>query len=382
MWCGCKQKFAQRTRFTFAGQFLILDFGIIVAENPLNYVRSSDMKNYIEFQSKKGTQKIGAGYPAFIIAEAGSNHDQKIEQALQLIDVAAESQADAVKFQLFTAEGLVGESSPHFAAVKKAEMPRKWIHQLVEHCEKRNILFMATPFDREAMDLLCEINSPIIKWASSETTNLPLLAYAATKQKAMVISTGMCDLADVQQAVTVMHECGNSNLSLLQCVSNYPTEPKDANLRVMDTLAQAFQCPVGFSDHSLGIALPLAAVARGATVIEKHFTLSRKLEGPDHSYAIEPHELKLMVQSIREVEASLGSPVKSLHALEIQYGRRDGFYAARDLKKGDRISESDVKIARPSHGIRQKYDSLVMGAVLKEPVAKDAPIQWKHLGWM
>lgn len=189
------------------------------------------MKSYIEIQTKNGSRKIGPDQPTFIIAEAGSNHDQKLDQAKELINVAADSGADAVKFQLFTAEGLVGKDSPHYAAVKKAEMPRTWMHDLLDHCAKKNILFMATPFDREAVDILCEIDSPIFKWASSETTNLPLLAYAATTKRPLLVSTGMCDLADIQQAVTVLDQCGNKNYALLQCVSNYPTDPKDVHLR-------------------------------------------------------------------------------------------------------------------------------------------------------
>lgn len=337
------------------------------------------MKSQINIALKSGTRIIGENQPTFIIAEAGSNHDQKIEQAKQLIDVAAASAADAVKFQLFTAEGLVGKDHPAYERVKKAEMPREWLHELVDYCEKKKILFMATPFDREAVDLLTEINTPLFKWASSETTNLPLLTYAAVQKKPILLATGMCDMADVQDAITVLNENRIEDIVLLQCVSVYPTEPKDVNLRVMDTFRQAFQYPIGLSDHSLGIGIPIAAVARGACVIEKHFTLSRNLKGPDHSYAIEPDELKQMVRHIREVEQALGSPVKKLHQEESLYGRRDGLYASRDLTAGTILQLEDISISRPAPGIRAKFLSLFNGAKLKASVAKGAPIKWEDL---
>lgn len=335
----------------------------------------------IEINLKSGKRSIGENFPTFIIAEAGSNHDQKIEQAKQLIDVAVASKADAVKFQLFKAEVLVGKKHAAFDAVKKAEMPREWLDELVEYCDRKGILFMATPFDHEAVDLLCKIETPVIKWASSETTNLPLLAYVASKKKPIFLSTGMCDLADVQNAITVLNRTGMDDIVLLQCVSNYPTEPKDVNLRVMDTFKQAFGYPVGFSDHTLGTAISLAAVARGACVIEKHFTLSRKLTGPDHSYAIEPNELTSLVKQVREVEMSLGTPLKGLHALEVQYGRREGLYAGKDFQEGAALDSSEVEISRPAHGIRARFKGVLEGARMKRAVAKGKAIQWEDLVW-
>ena len=328
---------------------------------------------------KIGDQWVGEGKPAFVIAEAGSNHDRKIEQAKQLIDVAKKSGVDAVKFQLFRAEGLYAKDHPAFKVVKENELPRQWLGELVRYAKSKKIIFLATPFDREAVDLLVKHGVPAFKWGSSETTNLDLLRYAALKKKPMLLATGMCDLSDIQQAVEVMIASELDEAALLHCASVYPCPPVQANLRVMDTLKIAFGLPVGFSDHSLGLALPVAAVARGARIIEKHFTLSRALRGPDHSYALEPDELAGMVRLIREAEASLGSSVKILLPDEVKYGRRDGLYAARALSKGQQVSPKDICIKRPAVGIKSRYAKLAIGKTLARSLPKHAPISWTDL---
>lgn len=269
-----------------------------------------------------GNRLVGEGQPTFIIAEVGSNHNRDLVQAKKLIDVASESGADAVKFQLFKADVLYKRHDPMFKVMKENEVPREWVKELSKYANDRGIMFLASPFDREAVDLLQEIESPAIKLASSEAVNLSLLRYAASKKRPILISTGMCDLADVYEAVETISSMGNDDIILLQCTSLYPTESKDVNLRVMDMLRETFQFPVGYSDHTLGYFMPAIAVARGACLVEKHFTLSRKLKGPDHSYALEPDELMQMVKAIREVEQSLGSAVKSILPEEKKVARR------------------------------------------------------------
>ena len=333
------------------------------------------MNQTIAIQSRT----VGDGHPVFVIAEAGSNHDQKLARAKELIDVAVQSGADAVKFQLFKAESLYAKDHAAFPVVKANEFPREWLKTLSQYAKAKKIIFLATPFDREAVDLLIRHKIPAFKWGSSETANLDLLKYASEKNRPMLVSTGMCDLADVQQAMDVMTASGCQDVVLMHCASVYPCPPKDTHLKVMDTLKQAFQVPVGFSDHSLGIALPIAAVARGASVIEKHFTLSRKLKGPDHSYALEPSELKEMVNMIKEVRVSLGSAVCEILPEEAKYGRRDGLYAAKTILRGQVISAEDIRITRPAIGIRSRYHALVLGKKASRIIPKDKPIHWEHL---
>ena len=328
---------------------------------------------------KIGKKWTGEGKPAFIIAEAGSNHDRKIEQAKQLIDIAKKSGVDAVKFQLFTAKGLYAKDHPAFKVVRENEFPRQWLGELVRYAKLKKIIFLATPFDKEAIDLLVHYDVPAFKWGSSETTNLELLRYAAFKKKPVLLATGMCDLSDIHQAVEVMTASGIDEAALLHCASVYPCSPSQANLRVMDTLKSAFDLPVGFSDHSLGVALPVVAAARGAKFIEKHFTLSRTLRGPDHSYALEPDELAQMTCLIREAEASLGSAVKILLPDEIKYGRRDGLYTARALSKGHKVLPKDICIKRPAVGIKSRYAKLAIGKILAKSLSKHTPISWADL---
>ena len=325
---------------------------------------------------KIGDRWVGEGEPTFIIAEVGSNHNGKLDRARQLIDVAASSGVDAVKFQLFKTENLYSENDSMFAMMKANELPQEWVRELAEYAKGRGIMFMASPFDKELIDHLYEIGVPAYKWASSETVNLPLLRYAASKKKPMLISTGMCDLADVSAAVEVVHATGNQDIILLHCASLYPAKPHQVNLRMMDTMRDAFHLPVGLSDHTLGFVITVAAVARGARVIEKHFTLSRKLEGPDHSYALEPGELIQMVKVIREVEASLGSPIKDILAAEKEVARRESVAAAVNIPKGTRLTKDMILVKRPAFGIKPRFLDVVVGTKAKTDIEQGEPITW------
>ena len=311
----------------------------------------------------------------YVIAEAGSNHEQNKKNALELIDVAAQAGADAVKFQLFRAETLyskyVGKSI--FEKTRSAELPPEWVPDLIDRCKSQKIAFLATPFDYESVDFLDRMGIPAFKWASGEITDLELLAHAARKNKPMIISTGMCNLTDIELAVRAVRNENNDEIALLHCISLYPTETRDANLKMMDTLAKTFGCPIGFSDHTLGIPIALAAVARGAKILEKHFTLDKKLKSPDHPFSLKPKELKLLVESVREISASLGSGQKRILEKEkatAKIGRRS-IIANGPIKKGTVISKSMLTVKRPGTGISPSLMPSVIGKTAKVDIKND-----------
>ncbi len=324
-------------------------------------------------------RNIGQGEKTFIIAEIGSNHDRNLEQAIKMIDIAKSSGVDAVKFQIFKAENFYSRKDPLYDIMKKNELPWEWLEGLHEYARKNKLIFLASPFDEESIALLCRIGVPAIKWASSETVNLPLLRYAALKKKLMLISTGMCNLADIYEAIEVVRSTGNRDMALLQNTSLYPTKPEEVNLFAMDTLKNAFKVPVGFSDHTLGYFIPLAAVARGACIIEKHFTLSRKLKGPDHFYAVEPNELGEMVRAIREIELSLGVYDKSMLPRERKVARRYSLIAKKDILRGSKITKDVIEVKRPALGIDPRFISAVLGTKAKKKISKGKSINWDEI---
>lgn len=344
---------------------------------------------------KVGDRWIGEGKPCFIIAEAGSNHNGKLEQAKQLIDIAVEGGADAVKFQTYCAEKLYSRKTPTMKylkknklikkdesvwdLIKKIEMPRKWHKPLADYCKEKGIIFLSTPFDLEAVDELEEVGMAAYKIASFEIVHLPLLEYAAKKGKPMIISTGMADLSDIQDALDRIYATGNRQVIVLHCGINYPLAFEDVNLRAMITIREAFQVPVGYSDHTLGITVPIIAVTLGASVIEKHFTPDRKLVGPDHSFALEPDELKKMVEAIRNTEKAMGSPIKKhTKAEEEMYklGRRS-LIATRYISRGTIITKEMIDVKRPGYGIHPKMMSVVTGRVAKVAIEKDDILTWE-----
>jgi len=314
-----------------------------------------------------GARKIGPGRPCFIIAEAGVNHNGDIKLARQLIDVAVVAGADAVKFQTFKAERLATADAPKADYQKQAgdsgesqldmlrrlELSSEAHRELMAYSRQRGILFLSTPFDEEAADFLDALGVGLFKLPSGELTNLPFLGHVARKGKPLIVSTGMSTLAEVEQAVETVGAAGNAGLALLHCVSAYPAEPADANLRAMQTMTAAFGVPVGFSDHTLGTEVTLAAVALGACIIEKHYTLDRNLPGPDHRASLEPEELKLMMRSIRNVEASLGDGRKRPAASEknTEMVARKSLVAAHTIAQGEILREESIAIKRPGTGL-------------------------------
>ena len=341
-----------------------------------------------------GNRLIGEGEHCFIIAEAGSNHDGKLEQAKKLIDVAKEARADAVKFQTYSAEKLYSRKTPTMEylekdklvkkdesvwdLIKKIEMPREWHKPLADYCKQKELIFLSTPFDLEAVDELEEFVLAY-KIASFEITHLPLLEYVAKKKKPIILSTGMADLSDIEVALDTIYKQGNRDVILLHCAVGYPPKYEDINLKAMQTMRQAFQLPVGFSDHTLGITSDIAAVALGACMVEKHFTISRKLKGPDHPFALEPDELKDMVQAIRNTETSLGSPIKKhTEAEEEMYklGRRS-LVATCNIPKGTKITKKMLDVKRPGYGIHPKMMNVVVGRVARVDIEEDDILTWE-----
>jgi len=346
---------------------------------------------------KIGNKWIGSGEPCFIIAEAGSNHDGKLEQAKKLIDVAAKAGADAVKFQTFKAEKLYSRKTPTLSylkkdrllkkdesvweLIKKIEMPQKWHRPLADYCEKNGIIFLSTPFDLEAVDELEKIGLVAYKIASFEITHLPLLEYVAKKGKPIILSTGMADLADIELALDTIYRQGNRDVILLHCAVGYPCKYGDLNLRAIETMREAFQLPVGFSDHTLGIISDIAATVLGACVIEKHFTLDRNLSGPDHPFALEPNELRAMVEAIRDTEKALGSRVKKPTKSEQELYKlaRRSLVAACNIPRGTKISKKMITVKRPGYGIHPKMMEIIVGRTAKVNIEEDDILTWEML---
>ena len=329
----------------------------------------------------------------FIIAEAGVNHNGDIRLAYKLVDAAKEAGADAVKFQTFKAENVVSKitekaeyqrettnsEESQYEMIKKLELSFEDFVKIKDYCDKKGITFLSTPFDYESVDFL-ESLVPLYKVGSGEITNLPFLEYIAKKGKAIILSTGMSTLGEVEEAVkTIINVNSSLPLVLLHCVSNYPAKYEDVNLKAMLTLKEAFELPVGYSDHTLGIEIAIAAVALGAKVIEKHFTLDRGLPGPDHKASLEPDELKKMVKAIRNVEKALGSGVKrpTQSELKVMKVARRSLVATRDIRAGEVVKESDILIKRPGTGILPKFKEIIIGMRLTRDVKKDNPFDWE-----
>jgi len=342
-----------------------------------------------------GERLVGPGQPAYIIAEAGANHDCDLVIAHRLIDVAADCGADAVKFQTYSAETMYSRFTPRlkemdefgrspagetpFELIKRIELPREWQKELRDHAVERGIDFLSTPFDLEAVDELAALGVKAFKIASYEITYYALIKAAARYGRPLIISTGNSNLADVEMAVTAVQEEGNDQVILLHCVSQYPARFEDLNLRAMQTLAQAFDVPVGFSDHTMDNTAAVLAVGLGACCFEKHFTLDRKRKGPDHPSALEPDELADYVQAIHNAEKALGSPVKRVQPSEEENHRlaRRSLHALVDIPKGSRITAETLTVKRPALGIHPAHESLVIGRVAQRDIRADEWITWE-----
>jgi len=338
---------------------------------------------------KIGDKKIGSGHPTYIIAEVGANHNRDKTIAKKLIDKAADAGVDAVKFQTYKAETLYSKNAPRFSKdtmrpfdlIKANELPLEWHRELFRYAVRKKLHFLSSPFDYEAVDQLDDVGVPAFKVASFELTDLELLRYIAKKKKPVILSVGMATLGEIEEALTVIRSEKNDDIILLHCTSLYPSPIDVVNLNVIQTLQMAYKIPIGFSDHTLGIHIPIAAVAKGAAVIEKHFTLDRHMKGPDHMFAVEPEELQQMVRNIRDVEKALGTGIKERSPQEqemYEKGRRS-IIAAQHIKKGTKLTRDILLVKRPGYGIKPKYIDMIIGRKANKNIKKDQWLTWDDI---
>ena len=338
-----------------------------------------------------GGRLVGEGQPCFVIAEAGVNHNGEVALAHRLIDVAVRASADAVKFQKRSVRDNLVRAALEAPYVtpnslgrtygehrEKLELPEDAYHELVEHCRKENIIFLASAWDPKSADFVDELGTPAFKIASADLTNLPLLDHIARKGKPILLSTGMSDMEEIADAVATIRRHHNQ-LVLLQCTSAYPCDNDDVNLRAMETLRRAFDVPVGYSGHERGLAPTEAAVALGAVVVERHFPLDRALPGPDHAASLEPRGLELLVRNIRNVEAALGSPEKRMVPAEEEMARlgRRSLVARVRIEKGATLDAGMLTAKRPGYGIRPKFLPLLIGRTARQTIEADDVITWE-----
>lgn len=342
-----------------------------------------------------GDRAVGAGQPCFVIAEAGVNHNGDVDMALELVRAAARAGADAVKFQTFVAERLVtadaakaryqaehtGAEETQAAMLKRLELTPGMHHAVIEECARAGLMFFSTPFDEQSADFLESLDLPVFKIPSGEVTNLPYLAHIAAKRRPMILSTGMSNLAEVARAVETIERAGPAPLAILHCLSAYPAPGEQANLRAMQTIRDAFARPTGFSDHTVGTAVALAAVAMGANLIEKHYTLDRTLPGPDHAASLEPDELARMVADIRLVEAAQGDGIKRPQPVEAEIAAvaRKSLIAARDIAAGEVIVREALIAKRPGTGISPADLHWVVGRTARRALPADTVLSTDDL---
>ncbi|MHA2602720.1 MAG: N-acetylneuraminate synthase [Candidatus Thorarchaeota archaeon SMTZ1-83] len=339
-------------------------------------------------------RRVGHGEPVFIIAEAGVNHNGQLELARELVDAACETGVDAVKFQTFKTEHLVTrkagmaeyqkkqmkEIDSQFQLIKSLELEYDMFVELKQYCDEKGILFLSTPHSPDAAVFLDSL-LPAYKVGSGDLTNLPFLRQVADFGKPILLSTGMATLDEVTDAVHAISDAGNQELVLLHCVTNYPADIRTVNLKAMNTLRNAFDLPVGFSDHTMGLAAVIAAVSLGACVIEKHFTLSRELPGPDHKASLEPRELQEMVDAIRDVEMALGDGVKkpTTAELDLKDVARKSIVSVVRIEKGTILTEEMIAVKRPGYGIPPKHWSEVIGRRAKKEIGEDEVLEWSSI---
>ena len=340
-----------------------------------------------------GGRAVGGGSPCYVIAEVGSNHDRDLDKARRLIEVAAEAGADAVKFQTYSGARIYSRKTPSFAYLEpvsgdrspsellsEIELPREWQGELAAHAKSVGIHFFSSPFDADAVAELDALDVPALKIASFEIVDVQLIECAAATGRPLLISTGMATLGEIEEALDAAERGGARAVGLFQCVSLYPAPDHLANLRAMDTMRRAFGVPVGFSDHTTGIAVPIAAAALGASFVEKHLTLDRSSPGPDHPFALEPGEMKALVDGVRAAEAALGDgrkdgPAEEERAEMYRLGRRSLVFT-RDATAGTPLSRELLTTKRPGFGVMPKYLEMVLGRQLQRDVEEDDILTW------
>lgn len=346
-------------------------------------------------EMKIGNRKVGPGNPVFIVAELSANHLQSIDLAFRNIRAMKDSGADAIKLQTYTPDtitidcnneyfqvkqGTIWDGKTFYQLYQEAYTPWEWQPKLKKFSEELGLACFSTPFDRTAVDFLESIDVPAYKVASFEITDIPLIEYVASKQKPVIISTGIASLGDIEDALQACKQKGNNQIALLKCTSAYPAPFEDANLRTIADMADRFGTLVGLSDHTTGISVPVAAVALGAQIIEKHFTLDRNLGGPDAPFSLEPDEFKAMVNAIREIEKALGEVSYELNERtrrSREFSR--SLFVVRDIEAGESITAENIRSIRPGYGLHPKCFAKVIGRKVKFRLARGTPLAWEHI---
>jgi len=340
-------------------------------------------------------RKIGDGSPVFIIAELSANHLQKFDLAVETIKAMKEAGADAVKLQTYTPDTITIDSDNDYFQIKQGTLwdgttlyklyqeaytPWEWQPKLKKIAEDLGLICFSSPFDKTAVDFLEGMDVPAYKVASFEITDIPLIEYIASKGKPVIISTGIAELSDIREAVDACRQMGNNQIALLKCTSAYPAPLEEVNLKTIPHLEETFQTVVGLSDHTLGISVPVAAVALGAKIIEKHFILNRKLGGPDAAFSLEPAEFKAMVTAVREVEKALGEV--SYELTEKMKRSREfsrSLFAIKDIKAGEILTEENIRSIRPGFGLHPRHLKEIIGKKAKTFIRKGTPLSWELL---
>lgn len=347
------------------------------------------MNSYIEINGRQ----IGAGKSVYLVAEISANHNQDFDQAIELVKAAKKAGADAVKLQTYTPDtltidcgndyfrigkGTIWEGKTFYDLYKEAYTPWEWQPKLKEIANDLGMDLFSTPFDKTAVDFLEELAVPAYKISSFELVDIPLIQYVARKGKPIIMSTGMATWAEIEEAVKASIGAGCKEIVLLKCTSAYPSKPEEMNLRTIPHMAEAFSVPVGLSDHTLGIAVPVAAVALGGCIIEKHFTLSRSIPGPDNAFSLEPHEFKAMVDVIRITEKAMG---------EVHYGVseeesktrvfRRSLFVVKDMKAGEVFTKENMRSIRPGYGLHPRHLPEILGRRVAIAVKQGTPLTWE-----
>lgn len=342
-----------------------------------------------------GNKEIGAGFPAYVIAEMSANHAGSLARAKEIIHAAKESGADCIKIQTYTPDTMTidcdneyfkisegtwdGENLYHL--YEKAYTPWEWQQELKEEAEKAGLDFLSTPFDKTSVDFLEELGVECYKIASFELVDLPLISYIAAKGKPIIMSTGMSTLGEIEQAVQTIKNAGNSQFALLRCASAYPAITDDMNLKTMQNMEQIFQVPVGLSDHSMGSVGAVTAVALGAKIVEKHFCLDRSIVNPDCSFSMNPAEFTQMVKDIRQAERAIGTVkygVSKQEESNIVFRR--SIFCVQDIKEGEKLTEENVRVIRPGYGLEPKYYPQVLGQRALRDIKRGTPLRLEWIG--
>ena len=326
-------------------------------------------------------QKIGPKHNPFFIAEAGLNHNGDINIAKQMIDKAIESGADAIKFQTYKSEEFLTESSEYFNFFKNVELSFDEFKELNDYAKNKNFTFFSAPFDIPSADFLNDIDVPCFKIASSDLTNMPLIRHIAKMKKPMIISTGIATLKEVEEAINWCILEDNNQIALLHCVANYPTLPEETNLNAIKSMMERFSFPVGYSDNGESTLVDLAAVSIGACIIEKHFTLDKKSNGPDHSFSIEPTNLKQLTSQLSLITKMRGTGLKVPTNSEISNKPviRKSITAKMDIQEGDKLSKDNISVKRPEGGIEPKFWDSTINKIANKLIKKDSVIKWDDL---